>query len=138
MKKYSYDGKLTTNSIKKGMGVQLRNGWYGIMADNMRGNTRMVDVAGIYREIGSVYSHDIVMFYATDDKPLELGGDIEITCSKKWCTDALCSHTEIMAGHVARKVEHTKEQEDLRARVESFDRLKPYLGEQYDNRARIK
>jgi hypothetical protein len=39
MKRYSYDGKLTTNSIKKGMGVKLRNGWYGIMADNMRGNT---------------------------------------------------------------------------------------------------
>ena len=120
MKRYRYNGKLTTNSIKKGMGVKLRNGWYGIMADDMRGNTRIVDVDGMYREMGSVYSHDIVMFYATDDKPLELGGDIKIVCEEKWCKDVLCHHTETMAGHVARKVEHTKEQEDLRAVVESY------------------
>lgn len=48
-----------TNDIKKGMRVRLRNGWYGTMADNMRGNTRMVKVEGYYTEIGSVYSHDI-------------------------------------------------------------------------------
>ena len=118
MKRYSYDGKLTTNSIKKGMGVKLRNGWYGIMADNMRGNTRTVDVDGMYRDMGSVYSHDIVMFYATDDKPLELGSEIQIVCEEKWCKDVLCHHTETMAGHVARKVEHTKEQENLRAVVD--------------------
>lgn len=51
---------MKTNEIKKGMRVQLRNGWYGTMADNMRGNIRMVDVEGIVREIGSVYSHDIM------------------------------------------------------------------------------
>ena len=45
---------MKTNDIKKGMVVQLNNGWYGIMADNMKGNTRMVDVDGIFREIGSV------------------------------------------------------------------------------------
>ena len=50
---------MKTNDIKKGMVIQLDNGWYGIMADNMRGNTRMVSVDGFYREIGSVYSHDI-------------------------------------------------------------------------------
>ena len=50
---------MKTNDIKKGMRVQLANGWYGTMADNARGNIRMVDVEGIYREIGSVYSHDI-------------------------------------------------------------------------------
>lgn len=52
---------MKTNEIKKGMRVQLRNGWFGTMADNMRGNTRMVDVEGFYRETGSVYAHDIVM-----------------------------------------------------------------------------
>ena len=29
------------------------------MMDNMRGNTRMAEIEGIYTEIGSVYSHDI-------------------------------------------------------------------------------
>ena len=33
---------MKTNDIKKGMVVKLHNGWYGIMADNMRGNTRLV------------------------------------------------------------------------------------------------
>jgi hypothetical protein len=82
----------------------------------------MVDVVGMYREVGSVYSHDIVMFYvyATIDNPLELGSEIEIVCEQQWCSDVLCYHTETMPGHVARKVEHTKEQEDLRAVVESY------------------
>jgi hypothetical protein len=51
---------MKTNDIKKGMRVKLANGWYGTMADNAKGNTRMVDVEGTYRETGSVYSHDIV------------------------------------------------------------------------------
>jgi hypothetical protein len=51
---------MRTNDIKKGARVKLRCGWYGTMADNMKGNTRMVDVEGFEREIGSVYSHDIV------------------------------------------------------------------------------
>lgn len=51
---------MKTNDLKKGVRVQLRNGWYATVADNMRGNIRMCDVEGLYREIGSVYSHDIV------------------------------------------------------------------------------
>lgn len=51
---------MKTNEIKKGMRVKLNNGWFGTMADNMRGNTRMVTVEGIYTETGSVYAHDIV------------------------------------------------------------------------------
>ena len=50
---------MLVNDVKKGMRVQLRNGWYGTMADNAKGNVRMVDVEGLYREIGSVYAHDI-------------------------------------------------------------------------------
>lgn len=50
---------MITNDIKKGMRVQLANGWFGTMMDNMRGNTRMVEVEGDYTEMGSVYSHDI-------------------------------------------------------------------------------
>lgn len=62
---------MKTNEIKKGMVVKLRNGWYGIMADNMRGNTRMVDVDGMFREIGSVYSHDIVRVWPNTEITLE-------------------------------------------------------------------
>lgn len=51
---------MKTNDIKKGMRVQLRNGWFGTMMDNRKGNTRMVEVEGIFTETGSVYSHDIV------------------------------------------------------------------------------
>jgi hypothetical protein len=50
---------MKTNDIKKGTRVQLFNGWFGTMADNAKGNTRMVEVEGIFTETGSVYSHDI-------------------------------------------------------------------------------
>ena len=66
---------MKTNDIKKGMVVELNNGWFGVMADNMRGNTRMVDVDGMYREIGSVYSHDIVKVFPTK---VRLGDNIDV------------------------------------------------------------
>ena len=50
---------MKTNDIKSGTPVKLRNGWYGVMRDNMRGNTRTVEVHGNYTETGSVYSSDI-------------------------------------------------------------------------------
>jgi hypothetical protein len=59
---------MKTNDIKKGMeikSVQLGVPVTGIMMDNMRGNTRMVDVkgseVGLFDEMGSVYSHDITL-----------------------------------------------------------------------------
>ena len=67
---------MKTNDIKKGMVVELRNGWFGIMADNMKGNTRMVDVDGLYREIGSVYSHDIIGCQTFPTDILKLGTEI--------------------------------------------------------------
>jgi hypothetical protein len=51
---------MLTNELRKGARVQLRCGWFGTVADNARGTIRMVDVEGIYRETGSVYSHDII------------------------------------------------------------------------------
>ena len=54
---------MKTNDIKKGMIVELDNGWFGEMFDNMKGNTRMVKVYGLYTEIGSVYAHDIIACY---------------------------------------------------------------------------
>ncbi len=53
---------LTTNELKKGQRIILRNKWKATLMDNARGNTRIADVEGDYREMGSIYSHDI-MFY---------------------------------------------------------------------------
>jgi len=57
---------MKTNDIKKGQRVWLRNRWAGTMMDNMRGNTRLVEVEGHFTEIGSVYAHDIVMAQDAD------------------------------------------------------------------------
>ena len=57
---------IKTNDIKKGMKIRVTNLGVpvtGIMMDNMKGNTRLVDVkgseVGMFDEMGSVYSHDI-------------------------------------------------------------------------------
>ncbi len=59
---------MTTNEIKKGMkilSVQLGVPCSGIMMDNLKGNTRLVDVkgseVGMFDEMGSVYAHDIIL-----------------------------------------------------------------------------
>ena len=54
---------MLTNELKKGARVKLRNGWTATVMDNGRGNTRVCEVQGIYTEIGSVYAHDIVIYY---------------------------------------------------------------------------
>ena len=91
---------MKTNDIKKGMVVELNNGWFGIMADNMKGNTRMVDVDGMYREIGSVYSHDIVNAWKVN---WSLGSNI--------IKDELTKRI---------KIEHNKKQLDLKSLVASY------------------
>ena len=58
---------MLTNEIKKGMRIRLANGWEADMMDNLKGNTRMAKVYGIYTEIGSVYSHDIVAVKVGDE-----------------------------------------------------------------------
>jgi hypothetical protein len=50
---------MNTNDIKKGMRIQLVNGWYATMQDNKKGNIRMATVEGYFTEMGSIYSHDI-------------------------------------------------------------------------------
>ena len=59
---------MKTNDIKKGMNIktgQLGSPVSGIMLDNQRGNTRLVDVkgseVGLFDEMGSVYAYDILM-----------------------------------------------------------------------------
>ena len=66
--------KMKTNDIKKGMRIksgQLGVLVTGIMRDNTRGNNRFVDVkgseVGLFDEMGSVYSHDII-FVEVDDE----------------------------------------------------------------------
>jgi hypothetical protein len=55
-----------TNELKKGDKVRLNNGWDAKIEDNQRGNTRLATVYGLFTEMGSVYSHDIVFKYNAD------------------------------------------------------------------------
>jgi hypothetical protein len=76
---------LKTNDLKKGDRVQLRNGWLATIEDNLKGNTRMATVEGSVTEIGSVYSHDIKIFFPEGVKNVFEDGenrqriDIELT-----------------------------------------------------------
>lgn len=58
---------MLANDIKKGMRVKLKNGWYGTMYDNKKGNIRMCEVEGIETEIGSVYTHEIASVKVAPD-----------------------------------------------------------------------
>lgn len=51
---------MKTNDLKKGTRVKLANGWQAIIEDNKKGNIRFAKVFGLYTELGSVYSHDIL------------------------------------------------------------------------------
>jgi len=51
---------LTTNDLKKGALVQLRNGWQARIEDNKKGNIRLCTVYGYETEMGSVYAHDML------------------------------------------------------------------------------
>lgn len=89
---------MKTNDIKKGWRIQLRNGWFGTMLDNTRGNIRLVEVEGIYTEAGSVYSHDIERAWDPDSWPVADG------------VESLCAYN----------IEHTPAQIKLRETVEAF------------------
>jgi hypothetical protein len=49
----------TTNELKKGTRILLKNGWYATLMDNKKGNIRMAEVEGIFTEIGSIYASEI-------------------------------------------------------------------------------
>ena len=93
---------MKTNEIKKGMIVELENGWFGKMFDNMRGNTRMVEVYGLYTEIGSVYSHDIIACFGH----VSLEQAYENGKTGEWVT-----------------IEHTEPQKKLRKQAGYFDSI---------------
>lgn len=52
---------MKTNELKKGDRVLLECGWYATIADNKKGDTRLAEVEGNFTELGSIYSHDIVL-----------------------------------------------------------------------------
>jgi hypothetical protein len=85
---------MRTNDLKKGTRVQLRCGWYATIADNAKGAVRMCDVEGDVREIGGVYSHDIMRALVADG-----------SVPHQWV-----------------EVEHTPAQLDLRTTMLSFGR----------------
>lgn len=87
---------IVTNDLKKGDKVRLACGWDAVLADNMRGNTRLATVHGDYTEMGSVYSHDIKYLYEGSRK-------LDMETARISCTLVV--------------VEHTKAQNDLRKRV---------------------
>lgn len=58
---------MSTNEIKKGMRIRLRNGWYGTMMDNRKGNIRLAEVEGYCTETCSVYAHDIMVVQPEKD-----------------------------------------------------------------------
>jgi hypothetical protein len=70
-----------TNNLKKGDQVQLRNGWFAIMEDNMRGNIRVATVKGFFTEMGSIYMHDIARYF--DKTTMTWKEDIELTETQK-------------------------------------------------------
>jgi len=54
---------MKTNDLKKGARVKLRNNWEAIIRCNKRGNIRLAEVSGDFKETGSIYSHDMVSYY---------------------------------------------------------------------------
>jgi hypothetical protein len=50
---------LNTNDLKKGTQIILKSGFGAVLYDNKKGNIRLAEVDGIFKEIGSIYAHDI-------------------------------------------------------------------------------
>lgn len=48
-----------SNDLKKGTKILLKSGWAAVLYDNKKGNIRLAEVDGIFKELGSIYSHDI-------------------------------------------------------------------------------
>ena len=78
---------MKTNDIKKGMRIKLANGWYGTVLDNKRGNIRLAEVEDIYKEIGSIYAHDIISV----EQPDGVWHVVEHTKQQKQTADAVAN-----------------------------------------------
>lgn len=72
---------MKTNDLKKGSIVYLRHtDWKARIEDNMKGNIRLATVYGLFTEMGSIYSHDIIAY---EDHTGKIKTDIELTDSQK-------------------------------------------------------
>jgi hypothetical protein len=56
-----------TNELKSGTRIVLRCGWNATLKDSKKGNTRFAEVEGMFTELGSIYSHDIVRAYVNEE-----------------------------------------------------------------------
>lgn len=54
---------IETNDLKKGTPITLKNGWAAVIMDNKKGDTRLAEVDGYFKEIGSIYASDIDTAY---------------------------------------------------------------------------
>jgi hypothetical protein len=50
---------LNSNDLKKGTQIMLKSGFGAVLYDNKKGNIRLAEVDGIFKEIGSIYAYDI-------------------------------------------------------------------------------
>lgn len=66
---------MLSNELRKGDRVVMRGtNWNATIMDNVKGNIRVADVEGLYREMGSVYVWDIAYKLNEDGstEPIEL------------------------------------------------------------------
>ena len=100
---------MKTNELKKGDWIVLQGTfWRGQVMDNMRGNTRVVDVYGQFHETGSVYSHDILYKIV----PFKKGTELDESFLKD---ESLTSLEAIKAsGGFPEIIRHTDAQKKLR------------------------
>ena len=117
---------MKTNELKKGDWIILRGlNWRGEMWDNMRGNTRVVDVYGWEHEAGSVYSHDILYkIVPLEGKTLPLASLKDATIR----TEELLDQYRGMAGSSStdecafalQPIEHTDKQLKLKGVMDAY------------------
>ena len=50
---------INSNDLKKGTPITLKCGWAAVIMDNKKGATRLAEVDGYFKEIGSIYANDI-------------------------------------------------------------------------------
>lgn len=63
---------MKTNELKNGDRIRLRNGWYGTIKDNRKGNIRIAEIEGVFTEIGSIYSRDIILYIDKSGTVIEI------------------------------------------------------------------
>ena len=94
--------------------IRLSNGWFAIMGDNMRGNIRVADVAGMYREMGSIYMHDVTHYRISDEQKVHEMADSDFD-------GMFFEHEGEFKGYYA-EVEHTSKQTKMREDVNEFEK----------------